>query len=229
MATSNSTNFSTSRNELINGALRIAGAIEQGGTPTAAQVTEASEALNMMAKAWQVDGLPLWTTKEYSLSLVAGTSSYTPTVKMMRVIQAYNRNTSSNVDIPMTIITRDEYNRLGNKSTTGNPIQLLHIPNRTDSTIKVYPTPDSTFAASNTITIVYQKQYDDFDASSDEPEFPAEWFEALKFNLAHRLSAEYGMNIYDRKQLLTEANLIKNEAMSGGTEEGSIFFGIKYG
>ena len=223
MATSNSTNFSTSRDELIKGALRITGAIAQGETPTADQVTEAAEALNMIAKSWQVDGMPLWVTKEYTLSLVANTSSYTPTTKMLRVVSAYIRN-NSNVDIPMTIITRDEYNRLGNKTTAGNPIQLLHIPNRTDSTIKVYPTPDST-SASNTIIITYQKPYDDFDTSTDEPEFPSEWFEALKFTLAHRLSSEYGMNLNDRKQLLSEAILLKSEALSGGTEEGSIFFG----
>ncbi len=223
MATSNSTNFATSRNELITGALRIVGAVAQGETPTTAQITEGAEALNMLAKAWTVDGMPLWVTKEYTMALVASTASYTPTVKMMKVIQAYNHNTSTNVDIPMRIITRDEYNRLGNKVSTGNPIQLMHIPNRTDSTIKVYPVPTSVEASTNTIIVTYQKQYDDFDASTDEPEFPQEWFDALKFGLAHRLAAEYGMELNDRKQLMQEALLLKQEALNFGTEEGSLF------
>lgn len=228
MSLSASTNFSTSRNELITGALRIAGAVAQGETPTADQITEASEALNMLVKAWQVDGMQLWVTKEYTLSLVSGTAVYTPTTKMMKVISAYNHNTSSNIDIPMTIITRDEYNRLGNKTSNGNPIQLFHTPNRTDSTIKLFPTPDSTSATYNQIIITYQKPFDDFDSSTDEPEFPSEWFDALKFSLAVRLAPEYGMDINDRKQLLQEAILLKAEAMSGGTEEGSIFFGVDY-
>lgn len=223
MSLSNSTNFATSRNEIIAGALRIIGAIAQGETPTATMYSEGAEALNMLAKAWQMDGMQLWVTKEYTLSLVANQTSYTPTVKMMRVIGAYNHNTVSNVDIPMTIITRDEYNRLGNKTTTGNPIQLYHSPNRTDSTIKVFPTPDTISAINNTLILTYQKPYDDFDTSADEPEFPSEWFEALKFSLAHRLASEYGMTLNDRKQLLQEAALLKTEAMSGGVEEGSLF------
>jgi len=223
MATSTSTNFATSRDELIKGALRIVGAIAQGETPTSTMTSEAAEALNMLAKAWMADGMPLWVTREYTQALTASTASYTPTNKMMRVISAYNHNVDTNVDIPMRIVTRDEYNRLGNKTTSGNPIQLLHIPNRTDSTIKVFPVPTSVEAADNTIIIVYQKPYDDFDTSTDEPEFPQEWFDALKFGLAHRLAAEYGMDINDRRQLLQEAAILKNEALSFGTEEGSVF------
>lgn len=228
MATSNSQNFSTTRNDLISGALRILGVITAGETPSSNQITTASEALNMLIKAWMNDGMALWVTKEYTLTLVAGTSSYTPTVKMMRVIQAYNHNTSTENDFPMRIITRDEYNRLGNKTSSGNPVQLFHIPNRTDSTIKVYPVPTSTEATNNTIKIVYQKPYDDFDSATDEPEFPQEWFDALKFGLAHRLAPEYGIDINDRRQLLSETAMLKAEALSGGTEEGSIYFGVAY-
>src|SRR5574343_318161 len=105
MALSNSTNFSITRDQLIAGALRIAGAVQQGESPTSTQVTEAAEALNMLVKSWQPDGLQLWVTKEYTLTLTSNTSSYTiSTPKLLRVIQAYNHNTSSNVDIPMRVI-----------------------------------------------------------------------------------------------------------------------------
>lgn len=224
MSTSGSTNFSTSRNELIAGALRIIGAVAQGETPTTAQYSEGSEALNMLCKAWMADGMPLWVTREYTMPLTASTASYTPSLKMMKVIQAYNHNTTTNVDIPMRIITRDEYNRLGNKTSAGNPIQLMHIPNRTDSTIKVYPVPGTTEQTYNQIIITYQKQYDDLDTSTDEPEFPSEWFDALKFGLAHRLAPEYGMEINDRRQLQQEALLLKQEALNNGLENGSFFF-----
>ena len=228
MATSNSQNFAITRNELIAGALRIIGAISAGETPSASQISTASEALNMLCKAWMADGMPLWVMKEYNQALTASTSSYTPTVKMMKVVQAFNRNTTTNVDVPMRIITRDEYNRLGNKTSSGNPIQLLHIPNRTDSTITVFPVPTSVEASSNVIKIIYQKPYDDFDASTDEPEFPQEWFEAIKYGLAFRLAPEYGLELTERRQLMQEAALLKNEALSYGTEEGSIYFGVNY-
>ena len=51
MATSGSFNYSTTRNDLIAGALRILGVIGESDTPSAEQYTTGSEALNMLAKA----------------------------------------------------------------------------------------------------------------------------------------------------------------------------------
>lgn len=225
MATSNSTDFNVTRDQLIAGALRIVGAIAQGETATADMVSNASEALNMLAKSWQADGMPLWVMREYSLTLVDGTNTYTVSPKLLKVVQAFNHNSSTNVDIPMRIITREEYNRLGNKTSEGNPIQVFCNPNLTSTEVKVFPTPGSTEATYNTIKLIYQKQFDDFDSASDNPEFPNEFFDALKFGLANRLSYEYGMDVNDRKQLAEQAMLLKLDALSFGTEEGSFFVG----
>jgi len=226
MALSGNTDFAVTRDQLIIGALRIVGAIAQGESPTATQLTEASEALNMLIKSWQAMGMSIWVTKEYPLTLVNGTSTYTPTTKLLKVIQAFNRNTTSNVDIPMRILTRDEYNRLGNKSTAGNPIQIYHEPQLASSLVKVFPVPTAVEAAANTIIMVYQKEFDDMDAGTDNPEFPHEFFDALKFNLASRLSFEYGMELYDIKNLQMQAEILKQDALSFGTEEGSMYFQV---
>lgn len=226
MATSGSTDFNVTRNQLIEGALRICGVIAVGEAPTDAMYYTASEALNMIVKAWQADGMPVWATKEYTLTLTTDTSSYTISPKLLKVIQAYNHNTSTNIDIPMRIITREEYNRLGNKTTSGNPILLLAIPNLTDTTVKVYPRPTAVEAAANTVVLVYQKQFDDFDADTDNPEFPSEFFDALKFALANRLSYEYGVDTVDKKQLFEQSIILKTDALGFGTEEGSMYLGV---
>ena len=57
-----------------------------------------------------------------------------------------------------------------------------------------------------------------------EFEFPSEWFDALKYGLAFRLAGEYGVSLQDRRQLMQEAALMKNEVLLYGTEEGSIKF-----
>ena len=227
MALSNSTDFNVTRDQVITGALRLVGAIAQGETPTAAMITEGSEALNMLAKAWQADGMPLWVMKEYTLTLVNGQNTYTVDPKLLKVIQAWNRDKNSKVDIPMRIVTNDEYNRLGNKTTSGNPIQIYHEPRLTTSTLKVFPTPTALEATNNEIHLVYQKQFDDFDGANDNPEFPSEYFAALKFNLADHLAFEYGMEMNDKKQLEAKALNMKLVALSFGTEEGSTYFGIE--
>jgi hypothetical protein len=229
MATSNSTNYSTDRNDLISGALRLVGAIPLGGTPTSSQISEASSALNMMVKAWQVDGLPLWAIKQYSLTLTAsnsyeiGLSKTVAIPKPLKVIQAFLKDNTSNVDIPMRIITRDEYNRLGNKISEGYPIQIFYEPLLDYGVLHVYPKPNNTAIANKTLVLVYQRPFEDFDASIDEPDFPQEWYEAIKYGLASRLAGEYGMDLNERRELIQEANAIKEQTLGFGTEEGSFF------
>ena len=231
MSTSGSTNFSTTRDDIIKGALRLCGALALGETPTTDQVTEASEALNMLVKAWAADGMALWARGEYTLPLTLGSQSYSiglgQTVniaKPLKITQAILHDTQTSVDIPMRIITRDEYLRLGNKTTQGQPIQIYYDPQRDHGVLYVFPPANSASVSYKQIKFTYQRPFEDFDTATDNPDFPQEWFDALKYGLASRLAGEYGIPMDDRRQLMQEAILIKNEALSFGTEEGSFFF-----
>lgn len=230
MATSGSSNFATSRNELISGALRVCGAIAQGETPSATLISEAAEALNMLVKAMQADGMPLWAIKKYSVTLTAtgdytiGTGSTVNTPKPLKIIQAYLSYTSSSVDVPVRIITRQEYELLGNKTTSGYPNQICYEPLLTTGTLHVYPVPDATVAAACTLKIIYQRPFEDFDASTDEPDFPQEYYHCIKLLLADVLAPEHGLSIQDRQDLSKRAAIAKAEALGFGTEEGSMYF-----
>lgn len=65
MATSGTVTFRTNRDAIINGALRLVNAYdpENSSGPTAGQVTNAAEALNLMVKTWEAAGLQLWERK----------------------------------------------------------------------------------------------------------------------------------------------------------------------
>lgn len=225
MTTSGSTDFSLSRDDIIKRALRLVGVLAQGEVPTVEQVDESSVALNGLVKAWQADGMPLWSIKERTVTLVSGQSTYTlSTPKPLKVIQAWNHNTTSNVDIPMRIITKQEYNILGNKTSSGNPIQIYYDPRRDTGELHVFPVPSTTEQTLNVIKLVYQAPFEDFDAATDTPDFPQEWYDAVTYGLAVRLAGEYQISTEVRKMLMMEANQIKQEALSFGTEEGSLFF-----
>lgn len=231
MSTSGSTNFSVSRNDIINRALGLLGVIPQGGTVS--DYTDAALALNLMIKAWMADGLQLWSLTSYNVPLTAGVNSYRiglgQTVnipKPLKIQQAYNRNLTSLIDIPMRILTLQEYNMLGNKSVSGNPIQINYRPLGYYGDLYVFPTPTSVEASNNVIVIHYQRPFEDFDSSTDEPDFPQEWFDALAYGLACRLAPAYGIPIQERKQLWNEMTIIKQEAMNFGLEEGSLYFSV---
>jgi len=229
--TSGSTDFSVTRHDIIKRALRLIGVVAQGETPTTDQTTEAAFALNSLVKAWQADGMPLWAIKSYAVPLTAGTSAYeiglTKTInipKPLKVIQAYNHNTTSNVDIPMRIITKQGYNILGNKTSSGNPIQVYYNPQSEYGILNVFPVPSTTEQSANTIVIHYQRPFEDFDASTDTPDFPQEWYDAIAYGLACRLAPEYGVAMADRKLLWQEMTIIKQDALNFGLEEGSLYF-----
>lgn len=231
MPTSSSTNYSVDGTTIINGALRVIGATAQGETPTATQTSEALEALNMMVKAYQVDGMPLWAIKQYSVTLTASTATYNigesqtvNTPKPLKVVQAFLHNTSTNIDIPMRVVTRQEYNLLGNKTSTGQPVQIFYEPLNTYGTLHVFPVPDATIAAAYTVTIVYQRPFEDMDSVSNTFDFPQEWYDALKFGLADRLAPEYGLSLQERQDIANRAKTYKTEALSFGLEEGSLYF-----
>ena len=231
MTTSGTTSFSISRDDLIKGALRKIGVVPQGETPTADMITEAAQALNLLVKSWQADGMPLWALRTYAVTLTAGTNSYEigtgktiNTDKPLKVIQAWNRDVNSNIDIPMRIITKQEYSILGNKTTSGNPIQIYYEPLRDSGVLHIFPTPSNTDASQQQIYITYQRPYEDFNSSTDTPDFPQEWYMAVLYGLAVILASEYGVPIDQRQVLGREAADMKAAALSFGTEEGSIYF-----
>jgi len=76
MATSSSTDFNLTRNELILGALRLIGKSGRGKTASAADIADASESLELMVKSLQATGVHLWKVQEATLFIEKGTASY---------------------------------------------------------------------------------------------------------------------------------------------------------
>lgn len=228
MATSGDTTWSLNRDQVITGALRKLAVLPSGGTPSAAQVTDASEALNALIKAFHADGMPVWKITSTTFNCVDGTSSYTiapsgatiTAVQPLKVIQALSTVSGASA-VPMNVYNRYDFQELPNLSTIeGEPVNLYYQPLRISGVIKLWPTPDN---STTTITIHYQAPFEDMDAAGDDLDFPAYWTQALIYNLAWTLAPEYGIPPTDRSILQKEAMYWKGEALSYGTEEGSLF------
>jgi len=229
MATSGDTTFSVDRDTLIKASLRLIGVgiIDEDPTPT--EISNASEALNMMLKAWQADGLQLWQIRSYDLTPVAGIYQYNLGAanvgeRPLRIIEAYRRETSTVIDVPLTRLSREEYYKLSDKNTQGTPSNYYFDPQLTNSVLNVWPAPDSDFASNSTIHLLYHKPIDDMDASTNDFEIPQEWYEAVKYGLAVRLAPEYGLGLQTRRFLKFEADEIKEKVLDWDTEDASIFF-----
>ena len=76
MTRSGSIDFNQTRNEIIESALRKIGALAEGETPTAQQVTNASQELNRLVKTWITKGHHLWALDELVIFPVVGQIIY---------------------------------------------------------------------------------------------------------------------------------------------------------
>jgi hypothetical protein len=228
-----STTYSVTRDQIITSALYKLGVLELGQTPDATTVSNCAMNLNLMIKQWMIDGIKVWCVVEYTLPLVNGQNSYTigpsgnlVADKSLRLVQAFLRNISVSpaIDTPMQIISKQEYNILGSKDSTGTPNSVMHDVNTTYSTVYVYLTPDSTVATNYQMHLVVQKPIDDLTTSSSVPNFPNEWMLALVWGLADQLALEYGLPVNHRTEIAMKAESYRTKLEGWDIENASTFF-----
>lgn len=204
MARSGTYSFTITRNEIITDALINVGALDpEGGTPTATQISNAALVLNMMVKSWAAQGKHLWTRRTIPITLT-GASTYTlgpstTTTRPLRVVDGYIRTSTSN-DTPIRVISKDEYNRFGIKTSVGTSVNVYYDPQLDNGIVYVYPLSES-----GTLYLEVEYPLQDFTASTDEPDIPQEWYNALRWNLAKEIAMGYGVGP-------TRYGSIKNEA-----------------
>jgi len=75
-STSGSTNYALTRNEIITAALRKLRVVDPNDAANANDVTTGAQALNLMIKAWQIDGIGVWLNQEVVLHLEKNAQDY---------------------------------------------------------------------------------------------------------------------------------------------------------
>lgn len=124
-------------------------------------------------------------------------------------------------DVPINLISRDEYYGLGDKTTSSQVTQVYFQPNLTNRVFYVYPLSSN---ETDTLEILTKRTLEDFDAESDTPDFPQEYYEALCLGLAYRLSRHYGKSISERQELKSAALEALWEAESADVEQNTSIY-----
>lgn len=229
MATSGTTTFSLTGDQIVNAALRKLAVLGDGQSPSATQLSNGTQALNAMLKTFMAKGMPLWAVTEYTVTPTA-TRTYTfgigQTLNVaapLKVLQVLRRSSTDNSQVPMMLRTHYDYNLLSNSSATGTPTVFWYEPLNQTGVLHVWPTPDTDTIANQTFVVVYQRPFDDMVSGTNTLDFPQMWHEAVIYGLAMRLAPEYGIPLQDRTMFQKEAEYFLQEALSFGTEEGSLF------
>lgn len=306
MATSGTTIFTMSRDQIIQAALRGLHVYGPTDTIPSADITYCAEALNIVIKALASKGTLIWTINKLVVPTVAGVSAYpigttagylysttitnagslgaagtyaltitggggtgatgtytiaangtlstiaitnggnsftsnpvlsfplggisgataTSTIvglttnRPMRINNAFIRDSYGN-DQELKITARYDYDQLGQKSSSGKPNQLFYDPQLNNGIITLYNVPSDNLSF---VHLIIKRQIQDFNSSTDNPDFPQEFYQALKWILMDEVALEYEASPTTLKVVQMKSAQYKEELVSFEEEDASITF-----
>ena len=154
----------------------------------------ARRSLNLLMLEWQNRGLNLWTVRDTTLSLTAGTTSYDLSAQVLDVVEAYIRINSGNVtsqfDQSMTRVSVSDYSQLSNKLTQSKPLQYYIESKPSGVTLHLWPSPDD--QETYIFGYYYMERIEDAGKpASNNMDVPARFLPCLVSGLAYQLSTKY--------------------------------------
>jgi hypothetical protein len=155
--------------------------------------------------------------------VTAGATVYvyqTKAQRPMAIIEAVRRTASNEVDLPLESLNLRDFTTLNDKTTSSSVLQYYYEPKRTTGSLTVWPVPST---ADDYLVLWVRRTLEDVDASTDEVDYPQEWFMAIALNLALLLAPKYGIASGDFQKIALLARDYKDMAESGDTEQSVSF------
>lgn len=188
---------------IIQCAMQDAMLLQDGDEPSSEQYAKYMRRLADIINLFTTRGIKLWTEIDQSITLVAGTSTYTlgPSgtvnmVKPLRATAAYFLDSAAN-KTPLMLLSRDEYTRLSQITQQGSLNSFFVDKQQTLLSISFWMTPDTT-AATGSAHVIIQQQITNPTMINETMNFPQEWALPLRWSLAHDISTGQPQPIVDR-------------------------------
>lgn len=231
-----SATYSVTPQQVIDSALRILGQEGLIQTMEPQWYTNALMTLNLMVKEWIAEGATLWKIQELVIPTAIGTQKYQigPTAiapglvtdRPLRILDEGNfiRNTTvptNPQDTTIDLLGRDEYEMFGNKLSQSIINSIFYDPQLTNGVLFVYPTSSST---SYELHLIAQMPISDIGSLTAAFDFPNEWFNALRWNLAYELMTEAGADESTKRDVTQMAMQKKKMLFDYSVDEASMYF-----
>lgn len=225
MATSGTYSFTMNRDGIIGAALQLVGAFGPQDTIPSTDITTCAVFLNMLAKFLAVQsGLFLWCVMDVPVPMITAEGTYnlsqlTGMTLPLRILDAYLRDSTGN-DVSIKVVSRYDYDTLGQKTSQSVPNQIMYDPQLTGGIITTYNVAsDST----HTLHLVIQRQIQDFNFSTDNPDFPQEAYLMLVYGLADLIGLVYRCPIADREEISIKAKSYHDAYVDSNQEQVSVY------
>lgn len=187
----------TTASDVINGALRLIGALAEGETPSAATSNDALSALNEMLESWSIERLSVFSTQDQVFTWPANQATRTlgPTgnfvgVRPVQVDDPTYFIGANGLSFNVELINDLQYNSIALKTVTSTYPSALWVNNTyPDTTLTVYPVPTQALVWH----IVSVDTLSQPAALSTVLAFPPGYLRAFRYSLACELAPEFGV------------------------------------
>ena len=229
MTTSGTTSFNATSDQVVTKALQHCGVINTSETVSTADFTLCRTALNLILKNLPIETWLLWCYVDLTIPLVSGTSTYTigPSgtvsgIRPLRIAKAWLRDTNNN-DIPLTQLSRSDYDMLTPKATSGIPCNYYYDPQLVNGNFIIWPVINLT---GYTIYVSVQRTMQDISLSDGTQTFdlPQEWLLPLGWILADEISMDYCNNLQKVGLIQQRAEMWRTKMADYSREEVSLYF-----
>ena len=215
MTTSGTITFSLTAQQVITFALRKINIVATTEDPSADDSARAMQELNLLLKGWAKYPL-LWRLTEGSITMVNATASYVMSPTPHRVTSV-RFNNSVGTDIPILLMSRGEYFDTAIKGTAGDPVNYYVDHQRASSTMYVYPV--KAVVTTETLKYTFQRRIEDIADPSNDIDVRPEWLEVVGYNLAARLTMDFGVSADKQQAIGKVAGALLNEAIGDNHED----------
>lgn len=194
--------------QLITRSMRLAGAIGKGEAPDDDEAVDGLAAMNSMMDSFSIERLNVYYIVEETLTLVAGTATYTMgtggdlnTSRPTRIEDSCFIRYPTNSDFPLTLLNYEGYAAIVDKTTQSNIPQYLFPDMRNPlARLTFWPVPSDAAAVPH---IFSWKQLQQFAALTDALALPPGYEDMIAFNLCVRWAGpEFGQKVPDEVKAL---------------------------
>lgn len=181
MATSGSIDFILDAADVIEEAYERCGLEVRTGY----DARTARRSMNLMFAEWANRGVNLWTVRQGTLVLTAGTATYNEDngldAGMSDILEVALRRGGTDYEVDR--ISRGEYLNVPNKTTSGRPSQF-YFNRQIKPEVTLWPTPD----AADSLVYYYIKRIEDIDTSKNDADVPFRFYPCMVAGLAYYLA-----------------------------------------
>jgi hypothetical protein len=187
-----------SAGEIINGSLRLIGALAEGEVPSAETSADALMAMNQMIDSWNTERLMIYNTIDQIFTWPSDeiTQTLGPTgdfVGLRPVAlddSTYYRDASTGVSYGIKFINQQQYNGIAVKTVTSTYPQVMWINMEyPDIAMTIYPKPTRALEWH----FVSVQELTQPATLATELAFPPGYLRAFRYNLAREIAAEFGI------------------------------------